>query len=263
MDATPLLLSDTSDPTLTVLTLNRPDRRNALSIELIDALRQAIESAAAEPSRRVIILRGAGPVFCAGLDFHEAAEPENTHRSAEALASLYLAICASPLVTIAAAHGAAFGGGAGLLAACDFALAADDLKLGYPEVHRGLVAALVTCLLRRQLSDRALRELILLGQTVTAFDAARIGLINRIIPAASLTDAALQFARDTCRGAPGAISRTKDLLNRLRPVADDLKLALEFHLQARDSAEAREGIAAFFEKRPPRWAPTASPGTRQ
>jgi methylglutaconyl-CoA hydratase len=253
MEPTPPLLIDATDPAITVLSLNRPQRRNALSIELMDALRDAVTTASNDRARRVIILRGAGPVFCAGLDFHEAMAPENAHRSSESLASLYRAICASPLVTIAAAYGAALGGGAGLIAACDFAIAADDLRLGYPEVHRGLVAAVVTCLLRRQLSDRQIRELILLGQTLTADQSLALGLVSRTVPAASLDDAARQLAREVSQGAPGAIARTKELLNRLHPIDEEIALALDVHRQARNSAEAQEGIAAFLEKRPPRW----------
>src|SRR6185503_9003206 len=112
MEPTPPLLIDATDPDITVLTLNRPARRNALSIGMMEQLRDAIVAAADAPGRRVLIIRGAGPVFCAGLDFHEAALPENAHQSATALASLYRAMCGSPLVTIAAAHGAALGGGA-------------------------------------------------------------------------------------------------------------------------------------------------------
>src|SRR5258706_3020679 len=161
-----LVMVDASDPAITVLTMNRPEKRNALSIALIEALTAAVVAASVDRSRRVIIVRGAGAAFCAGLDLSEAGQPGVSEKSAEALAGLYEAVATSPLVTIAAAQGAAMGGGAGLIAAWDFAVAADDLRLGYPEVHRGLVAALVTCLLRRQMNDRVVRELILLGQTI-------------------------------------------------------------------------------------------------
>jgi methylglutaconyl-CoA hydratase len=253
MPDNPTLISEHPDPAVTILTLNRPDRRNALSIDLLEQLRGAVESAQSEPGRRVLILRGAGPAFCAGLDFNEAADPALSHRSSRALAACYRAICTSPLVTIAAAHGAAMGGGAGLVAACDLAIAADDLRLAYPEVHRGLVAALVTCLLRRQLHDRQIRELTLLGQAVSAERALQLGLINRVVPRATLDDAAAALAAEARRGAPGAIARTKTLLDQLDPIAPLLDHALEFHLQARNSDEAKEGIAAFMEKRPPKW----------
>src|SRR3954462_8222542 len=111
---------DRADPQVTVLTLNRPDKRNALSIELMEQLTHAVGAAKDDLARRVIIIRGAGPTFCAGLDLKEAAEPLNAHRSATAAAAMFEAIATTPLVTIAAAHGAAMGGGAGLVAACDF-----------------------------------------------------------------------------------------------------------------------------------------------
>src|SRR3982750_3416528 len=114
MDPSPILV-DAADPAVTVVTLNRPDKRNALSIALIEQLTAAVRAAEADRARRVVVLRGAGPAFCAGLDLHEAADPAAAGRSAEALAALYLAIVRSPLVVVAVARGAAFGGGAGLV----------------------------------------------------------------------------------------------------------------------------------------------------
>jgi methylglutaconyl-CoA hydratase len=253
-----LVLVDATDPALVVLTLNRPDKRNALSVALIEQLTATVKRAGNEPQRRVIILRGSGPVFCAGLDLTEAADPATAGRSAEALAALYLAICQSPLVTIAAAQGAAYGGGAGLLAACDFVVAAEDLHVGFPEVRRGLVAALVTCLVRRQLGDRFVRELVLLGQAVPAGRALDLGLVNRVVPSDGLLTVANGLALEVCKGAPGAIARTKRLLDDLapRPIEEELRRALRYHLEARQSAESAEGIAAFREKREPRWGDT-------
>src|SRR5437764_4130680 len=116
---------------------------------------------------------------------------------------MYRTIAISPLITIASAHGGAFGGGAGLLAACDLVVAAQDFRVGYPEVHRGLVAALVTTLLRRQLDDRKVRELTLLGQTVDADNALGLGLVNRVVPVDRLEEGSLELAREVCKGAPG------------------------------------------------------------
>jgi methylglutaconyl-CoA hydratase len=252
---TPFLLATPLDAQTQVLTLNRPTKRNALCIELIESLRDAVLAAEKEPGRRALILRGEGPVFCAGLDLREAADPALSDRSAHALAELYQAICASPLVTIAAAQGGAIGGGAGLVAACDLVVASEDLRIGFPEVRRGLVAALVTCLFQRQLGGRALREAILLGQNIDAPRALELGLVNRVTPESQLMPTAAALAREACAGAPGAIARTKRLLDDLaaRPLAQDLKLALEYHLAARNSAEAAEGVAAFNQKREPRW----------
>jgi methylglutaconyl-CoA hydratase len=254
-----LLLVDDSDPAVGILTLNRPDKRNALNVALIEQLTAAVKRADGEPARRVLILRASGPVFCAGLDLGEAADPASAGRSAEALAALYLTICQSPLVTITAAQGAAYGGGAGLLAACDFVVAGEDLHVGFPEVRRGLVAALVTCLVRRQLGDRHVRELVLLGEPVPAGRALDLGLVNRVVPVAGLLTTATGLAREVWRGAPCAIARTKRLLDDLapRPIEEELRRALRYHLEARQSAESAEGIAAFREKREPRWGPRA------
>jgi methylglutaconyl-CoA hydratase len=256
MSASPLVIAADTGAGVRTLTLNRPQKRNALSVELIGQLTDAVRAASAGPGLRVLILRAAGPAFCAGLDLSEAAaSPEAAGRSAEALAALYLEVARSPLVTIAAAKGAAIGGGAGLLVACDLAVAAEDLGVGFPEVHRGLVAALVTCLLRRQLGDRTTRELILLGQRVPAARALSLGLVNRVVALAELDAAAAALADEARRGAPGAIARTKRLLDDLgaRPIAEELQLALRHHLEARLSDEAAEGVAAFREKREPRW----------
>jgi methylglutaconyl-CoA hydratase len=252
-----VLLIDNSDPAIAILTLNRPDKRNALSIELIEAITRAINDAHRDLNRRVVILRGEGPVFCAGLDLKEASDPQKAHGSAVGLCEMYKAICASPLVTIAQAHGVAMGGGAGIVGACDFAVASEDFRLAYPEVHRGLVAALVTTLLRRQLNDRQVRELVLLGKSVDAQSALELGLVNRVVPPARLIDAALELATEACKGAPGAIARSKKLLDDLanRPISLDLNRSIDYHLNARNSAEAAEGVAAFLEKRPPRWGP--------
>jgi len=250
-----LCLIDESDPMIAVVTLNRPHKRNALSVELMEQLTHAVHRAAADRKRRALILRGAGPVFCAGLDLEEASASGSADRSANALAGLYASLCESPLVTIAAAHGGAIGGGVGLLAACDLVVATDDLRIGFPEVHRGLVAALVSCLVRRQLNDRAVRELVLLGRSIDAPYALSLGLVNRVVAASDLNDASLELTRQACKGAPAAIARTKRLLNDLspRPIADDLRRALTYHLESRESAEALEGIAAFRERREPRW----------
>ena len=251
-----LVTVDLGSPAVTIVSLNRPEKRNALSINLMHQLRDTVQRITDDPRCRVLILRGNGPAFCAGLDLQEASNPTNAEASARALAAVYEAICGCPLVTIAAAHGAAMGGGVGLLSVCDLVVASADLRIGFPEVRRGLVAALVTVLLGRQLPDRVLRELVLLGKTITAEEAREIGLVNRVVALDRLDDEAQEIAADARRGAPGAIQRTKKILDEMvaRPVAEDLARALRYHLDARNSSEAAEGIAAFLEKREPRWA---------
>jgi methylglutaconyl-CoA hydratase len=251
----PLLLIDSPDPAIVVIALNRPHKRNALSIELTTQLADAIESASRQPRRRVLVIRGNGPIFCAGLDLHEAGDESKSQQSAHGLARLYLCIAHSPLITIASAQGGALGGGAGLIAACDLAIAADDLRIGFPEVHRGLVAGLVTVLLRRQLGERDVRDLILMGRTIDSAVAKSLGLVQQIVKPQNLIESTLDLARSACDGAPGAIARTKRLLDELsaRPLTADIERALQDHLAARNSAEAAEGIAAFREHRKPNW----------
>lgn len=254
---TEFVVVDAADPQITRITLNRPDKRNALNIAMLGALARAVTEAAADRKRRVLILSGAGPVFCAGLDLTEAANAQLTHKSAEALRDAYQAIATSPMITIAAVQGGAFGGGVGLLAACDLAVAEADVKIAFPEVRRGIIAAIVTALLRRQLGDRSARELILLGQTIDAPRAAVLGIINRIVPKGAAAAVASAIAREALLAAPGAVIRTKKLLDDLapRPLAEDLANALAMHMAARHTAEFAEGLAAFKEKRPPKWGP--------
>ncbi len=253
----PSVLIDSSQPAITILTLNRPDRRNALTIPLMQELCAAIEAAGRDETQRVIILRGAGPVFCSGLDLKEASEPAQAERAVEAVGRLMETVHQSPRVTIAAVNGAAVAGGAGLMSACDFVVAADDARFGYPEVHRGLIAAVVMTFLRRQLRERDARELLLLGELIDARRALAIGLINRAVPPAEVMNESLRLAKQVMKAPPITLARTKQALDELWPtsVSEDVKRALQHHLATRGSDEAKEGIAAFLEKRPPHWAP--------
>ena len=251
------ILSTQAGPVTTV-TLNRPGRRNALNVELLAQLCAAIAAAEADPAQRILVLRGAGPVFCSGLDLSEAAQPDSAHRPAELVGRALGALATSRLITIAAVHGAAIAGGAGLMSACDFAVATRDAKFGYPEVRRGLVPALILTFLRRQLRERDARELLLFGKLFEAGHAHAIGLINRVVADEAALDTEVQsLVSSLLQGAPDALAETKKLLRELwpAPLAGDLGRAHEHHLAARNSAEAKEGIAAFHEKRLPKWAP--------
>ena len=250
----PVVLVEKQTPQITLLTLNRPERRNSLTIELLTELTGAIEDAGADPKQRILILRGAGKAFCTGLDLLEAAKAE-PHLTAETVARTLLALAETRLVTIATVHGAAVAGGAGIMSACDFVIAADRTKIGYPEVRRGLVAGLVMTFLRRQLRERDLRELLLASELIEAERAREIGLVNRVVPSAELESEAQKIAASVLQGAPGAITNSKRLMEELwsTSVKQDIEVALRHHLEARESAEAKEGIAAYNEKRPPNW----------
>jgi methylglutaconyl-CoA hydratase len=251
----PVVLTEKETPQTTVITLNRPERRNALTIELLSELNAAIKTASDEPHERVLILRGAGAAFCTGLDLKEAADQTKAHATAEMVASTLIAISQTRLITIAAVHGAAVAGGAGIMSACDFVVAAQGTKIGYPEVRRGLVAGLVMTFLRRQAGERKMRELLLGSELIEAERAEQIGLVNRVVARADLMNEAQKFAQSVLQGAPGALTQTKRLIDELcsSSVKEDIDLALQYHMQARESEEAREGIAAFNEKRKPKW----------
>ena len=251
----PVVLIEKRSPQITVVTLNRSERRNSLTIELLSELIAAIRVASDEPRERVLILRGAGAAFCTGLDLKEAADLKKAQMTAELVAKTLITLAETRLVTIAAVHGAAVAGGAGIMSACDFVVAAEKTKIGYPEVRRGLVAGLVMTFLRRQVGERNMRELVLGGELIDAERAREIGLVNRVVAPDQLLYEAQRFADSVLQGAPNALAQTKRLIEELwaTSVKQDVDLALKHHMQARESAEAREGIAAFNEKRPPNW----------
>ena len=251
----PVVLIEKRSPQITVVTLNRSERRNSLTIELLNELIAAIRVASDEPRERVLILRGAGAAFCTGLDLKEAADLKKAQMTAELIAKTLITLAETRLVTIAAVHGAAVAGGAGIMSACDFVVAAEKTKIGYPEVRRGLVAGLVMTFLRRQVGERNMRELVLGGELIDAERARAIGLVNRVVAPDQLINEAQKFADSVLQGAPNAVAQTKRLIEELwsTSVKEDVDLALKHHMQARESAEAREGIVAFNEKRPPNW----------
>src|SRR6266853_3979746 len=251
----PVVLVEKESPQISVVTLNRPERRNALTLELLTELCAVIKVASEQPEQRVLILRGAGAAFSTGLDLKEAADSTKAHATAEMVANTLVAISQTRLVTIAAVHGAAVAGGAGIMSACDFVVAAERTKIGYPEVRRGLVAGLVMTFLRRQVGERNMRELLLGSELIDAERAKEIGLVNRVVSRENLMSEAQKFADSVLQGAPGALAQTKRLVDELwwRSVKEDVDLALKYHLQARESDEAREGIAAFNEKRRANW----------
>jgi len=253
----PVVLVEKQTPQIRAIVLNRPERCNALTLELLNELNAGIKVASEQPQERVLILRGAGAAFCTGLDLKEAADQTKTHATAAMVAKTLITLSQTRLITIAAVHGAAVAGGAGIMSACDFVIAAEGTKIGYPEVRRGLVAGLVMTFLRRQVGERNMRELLLGSEFIDANRAKEIGLVNRVVAQNDLVDEAQKVADSVLQGAPAALAQTKRLIDELwwRSVKDDVDLALKYHLQARESSEAREGIAAFNEKRKPNWVP--------
>ncbi|MEO7167185.1 MAG: enoyl-CoA hydratase/isomerase family protein [Chthoniobacterales bacterium] len=251
----PNVLVEQKDRT-TIVTLNRPERRNALTIELLTELTEVLQATSADSAKRVLVLRGAGQAFCAGLDLQETTVVEKAHRSAEMVAKTLLAVSQTRLITIAQIHGAAVAGGAGLMSACDFVVAAERTKIGYPETKRGLVAGLVMTFLRRQLRERDIRELLFTGDLITVERAREIGLVNRVVPPNELENETQKIIDAVLQNAPDALASTKRLIEEFwsSSVKEDVDRALQHHMEARESAEAKEGIAAFLEKRPPSWS---------
>ncbi len=191
---------------VTTLTLNRPEKRNALTIELMTELIAGIESANADSKQRILVLRGAGKAFCTGMDLNETAVQTKAHASAETVARMLVTLAETRLITIAAVHGAAVAGGAGIMSACDFVVAAERTKIGYPEARRGLVAGLVMTFLRRQLRERDLRELLFAAELFEAERAREIGLVNRVVAPDELESETQKIIAAVLQGAPGAIS---------------------------------------------------------
>src|ERR1700738_5291817 len=208
----PVVLIEKQPPQITLLTLNRPERRNALTIELLNKLTAAIKVASDQPQERILILRGAGKAFCTGLDLKEAANDKKAHATAEMVAKTLTALSQTRLITIAAVHGAAVAGGAGIMSACDFVVAAEKTKIGYPEVRRGLVAGLVMTFLRRQVGERNMRELVLGGELIDVERAREMGLVNSIVAEGDLMTKAQKFASSVLQGAPSALAQTKKLI---------------------------------------------------
>jgi methylglutaconyl-CoA hydratase len=255
---TELVLYEVRSPAV-LLTINRADRRNALSRGLIAALTDAVRRAKDDTAARCVILTGAGPSFCAGMDLAELQESLNAGGDSPVwddalrLASLYDLIYALPKPTIAAVNGAAVAGGAGLVSVCDLAVATPAAKFGYPEVRRGLVAAMVMPHLMRHVGERTARWLLLTGELLDAAAAVRTGFINEVAPAEELLDRALNWARALAEGGPNALALTKDLLRRFSHQALSIEEAARASAAPRLTEECRQGLEAFFDKRPAPW----------
>jgi methylglutaconyl-CoA hydratase len=253
---------------IAILTLNRPEKRNALSRALVAELRDTLEQLSADERVRVVVLTGAGSTFCSGMDLKEASAAGDPESERVAIAILeqfadllhYLHTLKKP--TIAAVNGDALAGGAGLMAACDLAVAAVTARIGYPEVKRGLVPSIVMHDLSRQVGDRRSRQLVLSGEPIGAEVAALWGLVNLVTAADSCLSEAIRLGQELLDSAPGAIATVKRLLDEAAGRPADLRGAAAISAAVRVSDEAAEGIRAFLEKRPPAWARSGT-GTGQ
>jgi methylglutaconyl-CoA hydratase len=210
-----------------------------------------------------VVLTGAGSVFCAGMDLAElqesltlGAEDSPVWDDALRLGRLYERIYALPKPTIAAVNGAAVAGGAGLVSVCDLAVSVPGAKFGYPEVRRGLVAAMVMPHLMRHVGERMARYLLLTGELIDAEEALRTGFINRVVPAEGLLEQAIVWTRSLAEGGPDAILRTKVLLRSFSHQSLGIEEAAQESAAPRLSEECRQGLEAFFDRRPAPWVGT-------
>jgi methylglutaconyl-CoA hydratase len=232
--------------------LNNPAKRNALSITMMQQLCDCAERIEKDGKIRIWILRGNGEAFCAGLDVGEVMDPNLGVESAKMVRRCLSAVYRIPVVTLAMVYGAARGGGAGLVAACDFAVADSKATIGFPEVRLGLVPAQVMSLLIRKLKRSDIKELLLSGEPVDAERALQMGLFNRV---GDLETMAGQIISPLLQAAPGSLARTKRLMDHVYPrsLADDIELGMLQYMKAREAKEAQEGIRSFLEKRKPFW----------
>ena len=243
-----------------MVTLHRPERRNAITPQMQDELLLAMEEAPGVAGCRVLVLAGAGEVFCAGLDLEHlrsaATKSDEAHaEDARRLATLFRLLYELPLPTIALVQGAAVAGGAGLATICDYTIACEDTKLGYPEVRIGFVPALVSAYLTLQIGDRRARRLLLSGRNVGAAEALALGLVSEIVPRERLHARGMELAAELAANSSQAIASTKTLLaEQHRPWLDRAtEAAVRTNAGARSTADFHEGIAAFLEKRKPVW----------
>jgi methylglutaconyl-CoA hydratase len=244
---------------ITTITLNRPDKRNAISYELIDDLIAALERAA-DASVQIVILTGAGKAFCSGMDLDNLKQlTGRTHEQnvldSETMASLFRTLYDFPKPTIAAVNGAAIAGGTGLATLCDFTLAVPEAKFGYTEVRIGFVPGIVSSYLIANVGEKRARDLLLTGRLFDAEEAHRLGLVTEIVAAEQLMPRALQLAAQLMENSPASLRATKALLSSYTKEQLDrqLKSAIRENAAIRQTADFKEGITSFLEKRKPTW----------
>jgi methylglutaconyl-CoA hydratase len=237
------------------LTLDRPEKRNALNSGLIEALHAALERADLDAEVRVVVLRGAGKDFCAGADLDELlASADLTLAENEAtalrLGALFGRMRALPKPVLAMVHGRALAGGAGLVTACDIAVAAAGAQLGYPEIQRGFVPAMVMTLLRRAAGEKAALDLVLTGRVLGAEEARAVGLVSRVVPDAELDREAAALAGALAAASASAVALTKQLFYQLdgRSVDDSVALGARINALARQTPDFRAAIAQFLKR---------------
>lgn len=245
---------------IALLTLNRPDKRNAISYELIDDLQRALEAIRNSQSQ-ILILTGAGKAFCSGMDLDNLKSlvgrtQEQNIEDSRTMARLFRSIYDFPKPTIAAVNGPAIAGGTGIATICDFTLATPEAKFGYTEVRIGFVPAIVSNFLLRQVGEKHARDLLLTGRIFAADEALRLGLINEIVEPDRLLLRAYELAHGLMENSPASLRATKELLSQTVNEELDRRIeaSIEENARIRETHDFREGITAFLEKRKPHWS---------
>ena len=243
------------------ITLNRPEKRNALNDHFVQALRAAFAKAAEDSSAKVIVLQAVGEVFCAGADLAYLQQlqkntfEENLADSSQ-LKALFEEIYTHPKVVIAQVHGHAIAGGCGLAAVCDIVFAAPKAQFGYTEVRIGFIPAIVSFFLLRKIGEARGKELLLSGELISAEQACQYGLINYVVEAEELPERVRQYAERLCQlNSAQAMQSTKILIAKVQelPLAEALHWAATQNAHARESSDCRKGIAAFLNKEKIQW----------
>jgi methylglutaconyl-CoA hydratase len=246
------------------LILNRVEKRNALTRELIERLQAEFERVRADSTVRLIALEANGLAFCAGMDLGEmqrrAADPraaEQWREDSVVYGGLLRSIFEVPIPTVAVVQGPALAGGMGLVLACDLVLASDNAFFALPEPARGITAAMVTPLLLYRVGNGTATFLLLSGQRISASTARSMGVCHEVVGPELLASRRDEWFRTALSGSPAALAITKQHLQRCsrQEVGQRIEESIAVSAQARQTDEAREGLAAFLEKRPPRWQP--------
>jgi methylglutaconyl-CoA hydratase len=245
---------------IATITLNRPDKRNAISAAMIADLQSALDAIEKNHSIRVAILTGAGKAFCAGMDLEMLSaiakqSPTENQEDSRRIAKMLRRIWSFPRPLIAAVNGAAYAGGCGIATLCDFTLATPEAKFGYTEVKIGFLPAIVSVFLTRQIGEKRSRDLLLTGRIIGAQEAKDFGLVTQVVPADLLLARANELAVELIAASPGSLTRAKHLLtSAAAPGIDhDLERAILENARIRSTPDFQEGVASFLEKRKPVW----------
>ncbi len=237
------------------ITLNRPEKRNALNAEMIASFREALVTTARDETVRVVLIAGAGKDFCAGMDLlsldcgNEAGVLDHMN-TARQLADVLLAIRKHPRPVVAAVQGRALGGGAGIASACDLAVAAKSAWIGYPEVKIGFVPAMVAALVRRSVTEKRMFELLATGESLHADEAHAIGLINRVFPDADFEASVDAYLEGLVEKSPSALTLLKSLLFQTdaMPLEKAIEAGVQVNALSRTTEDAKKGFAGFLKK---------------